>query len=154
MLKAMAGVQMVHVPYKGSPQAVAGLLGGEVALSFSTMPPALANVQTGRLRALGVTTATRTSAAPEIPTMKEAGLKDFELVLYSGILAPRDLPRAVVDRLNTEIGRIVRLPELEKIYSRVGAIAVTSSPEAFASHIQAEMTKLGKLVALSGARVD
>lgn len=154
MLKVMAGVQMVHVPYKGSPQAVAGLLGGEVALSFSTMPPALANVQAGKLRALGVTTATRTSAAPEIPTMKEAGLKDFELVLYSGILAPRDLPRAVVDRLNTEIGRIVRLPELEKIYSRVGAIAVTNSPEAFASHIQAEMTKLGKLVALSGARVD
>jgi len=154
MLKSMAGVQMVHVPYKGSPQVVAGLLGGEVALSFATMPPALANVQAGRLRALGVTTATRTAAAPDIPTMKEGGLKDFELVLYSGILAPRDCPRAIVDKLNAEIVRIVRLPDLEKIYARVGAIAVTNSPEAFAAHINAEMTKLGKLVALSGARVD
>ena len=154
MLKSMAGVQMVHVPYKGSPQVVAGLLGGEVALSFATMPPALPNVQAGKLRALGVTTATRTTAAPDIPTMKEGGLKDFELVLYSGIIAPRDCPRGVVEKLNAEIGRIVRLPELEKIYGRVGAIVVTNSPEAFAAHIQAEMIKLGKLVALSGARID
>ncbi len=154
MLKSMAGVKMVHVPYKGSPQVVAGLLGGEVALSFATMPPALPNVQAGKLRALGVTTATRTAAAPDIPTMKEGGLKDFELVLYSGILAPRDCPRAVVDRLNAEIARVVRLPELEKIYGRVGAIALTNSPEAFAAHINAEMSKLGKLVALSGARID
>jgi len=154
MLKSMAGVRMVHVPYKGSPQVVAGLLGGEVAISFATMPPALPNVQAGKLRALGVTTATRTAAAPEIPTMKEGGLKDFELVLYSGILAPRDCPRAIVDKLNAELGRIVRLPELEKIFSRVGAIAVTNSPDAFAQHINAEMSKLGKLVALSGARID
>jgi tripartite-type tricarboxylate transporter receptor subunit TctC len=154
MLKSMAGVQMVHVPYKGSPQAIAGLLGGEIALLFSSMPPALAMTQAGRLRALAVTTATRTAAAPDIPTMKEGALKDFELVLYSGILAPRDCPRAVVDKLNAEIGRIVRLPELEKIYGRVGAIAVTSTPEAFATHINAEMIKLGKLVALSGARID
>ena len=154
MLKSMAGVRMVHVPYKGSPQVVAGLLGGEVALSFATMPPALPNVQAGKLRALGVTTATRTPAAPDIPTMKEGGLKDFELVLYSGILAPRDCPRAVVDKLNAEIGRIVRQPELDKIYARVGAVAVTNTPEAFAAHINAEMTKLGKLVALSGARID
>ena len=86
--------------------------------------------------------------------MKEGGLKEFELVLYSGILAPRDCPRPIVDKLNAEIVRIVRLPELEKIYARVGAIAVTNSPQAFAAHINAEMTKLGKLVALSGARVD
>ena len=154
MLQSMAGIKLVHVPYKGSPQVVAGLLGGEVALSFATMPPALPNVQAGKLRALGVTTATRTAAAPDIPTMKEGGLKDFELVLYSGILAPRDCPRAVVDRLNAEIARVVRLPELEKIYGRVGAIALTNSPEAFAAHINAEMSKLGKLVALSGARID
>jgi tripartite-type tricarboxylate transporter receptor subunit TctC len=86
--------------------------------------------------------------------MKEGGLKDFELVLYSGILAPRDCPRAIVDKLNAELGRIVRLPELEKIFSRVGAIAVTNSPDAFAQHINAELSKLGKLVALSGARID
>ena len=154
MLKSMAGIQMIHVPYKGSPQAVAGLLGGEVALSFSTMPPALASVQAGTLRALGVTTAQRSPAAPQVPTMKEAGLPDFELVLYSGILGPRGIPVPVIERLNAEIARVVRLPELEKIYTNVGAAAVTSSPQEFAAHMRAEMTKLGKLVQLSGAAIE
>ncbi len=154
MLKAMAGIRMIHVPYKGSPQAVVGLLSGEVAVSFSTMPPALPNVAAGKLRALGVTTPSRTSAAPNVPTMKEAGLKDFELVLYSGILAPRDVPRPVVDRLNAEFAKAVRLPEVQKIYGSVGAAPVTNTPEEFAAHIRAELVKLGKLVELSGARVD
>ena len=107
----------------------------------------------GRLRALGVTTP-RGGAAPGVPTMKEAGLKDFELVLYSGILAPRGVPRPIVDRLNTEFSRAVRLPDVQKVYSTVGAVPVTSTPEEFAAHIQSEMVKLGKLVQLSGARVE
>lgn len=154
MLKSMAGIRMVHVPYKGSPQAIAGLLGGEVAVSFATLPPALPNVQAGRLRALGVTTPQRSPVAPELPTMKEAGLKDFELVLYTGILAPRGAPRAVVDKLNAEFGRAVKLPDIQKIYSTVGAMPVASTPQQFAAHINAEMGKLGKLVQLSGARID
>jgi tripartite-type tricarboxylate transporter receptor subunit TctC len=154
MLKSMAGIRMVHVPYKGSPQAIAGLLGGEVAVSFATLPPALPNVQAGRLRALGVTTPQRSPVAPDLPTMKEAGLKDFELVLYTGILAPRGAPRVVVDRLNVEFGKAVHLPDIQKIYSKVGAMAVTSTPQEFARHIDAEMVKLGKLVQLSGARID
>jgi tripartite-type tricarboxylate transporter receptor subunit TctC len=154
MLKVMADVRMVHVPYKGSPQAVTGLLSGEAAILFSTMPPALPMVAAGKLRALGVTTPQRTGAAPAVPTMKEAGLKDFELVLYSGILAPRGVPRPIVDRLNAEFGSAVRLPEVQKVYSAVGAVPVTSRPEEFAAHIQSEMVKLGKLVQISGARVD
>ena len=154
MLNAMGGVKMVHVPYKGSPQAITGILGGEIALLFATMPPALPMVAAGRLRALGVTTPQRTAAAPEVPTMKEAGLKDFELVLYSGILVPRGVPRPVVDRLNAEFGKAVRSPEVQNVYSKVGAVPVTSTPEELAAHIQSEMTKLGKLVQLSGARVE
>ncbi len=154
MLKSMADVKMVHVPYKGSPQAVAGLLNGEVAVSFATLPPALPMVAAGKLRALGITTPQRTGAAPEVPTMKEAGLKDFELVLYTGILGPRGTPRPVVDRVNAEFGKAVRLADIQKIYSNVGAVPVTSTPEEFAAHINAEMAKLGKLVQLSGARVD
>ena len=154
MLKVMADVKLVHVPYKGSPQAVTGLLSGEAAILFSTMPPALPMVAAGRLRALGVTTPQRTGAAPDVPTMKEAGLKDFELVLYSGILAPRGVPRPVVDRLNAEFGKAVRLPDVQKIYATVGAVPVTNTPEEFAAHIQSELVKLGKLVQLSGARVD
>lgn len=154
MLKAMADIKIVHVLYKGSPQAITGILGGEVVLLFATMPPALPMVAAGRLRALGVTTPQRTGAAPEVPTMKEAGLKDFELVLYSGILAPRGVPQAVVDRLNAEFGKAVRLPEVQKVYSKVGALPVTNTPEEFAAHIQREMVKLGRLVQLSGARID
>ena len=154
MLKAMADIRIVHVPYKGSPQAITGLLGGEIALLFATMPPALPMVAAGRLRALGVTTPQRTGAAPEVPTMKEAGLKDFELVLYSGILVPRGVPRPVVDRLNAEFGKAVRSPDVQNVYSKVGAVPVTSTPEELAAHVQSEMTKLGKLVQLSGARVD
>ena len=154
MLKSMAGIRLVHVPYKGSPQAITGLLGGEIALTFATMPPALPMVESGKVRALGITTAQRIKAAPAIPTLQEAGLKGFELVLYSGILGPRGMQRATVDRLNAEFDRVVHLPEIEKVYERVGALAVTNSPEAFARHINAEMDKLGKLVALSGARID
>lgn len=154
MLKSMADIRMVHVPYKGSPQAIAGLLGGEVAVSFATLPPALPNVQAGKLRALGVTTPQRSAVAPDLPTMKEAGLKDFELVLYTGILAPRGAPRGVIDKLNAEFGKAVKRPDIQKIYSKVGAMPVSSTPQEFAAHINAEMTKLGKLVQLSGARID
>jgi tripartite-type tricarboxylate transporter receptor subunit TctC len=154
MMKSMAGVKMVHAPYKGSPQVVAGLLGGEVAVSFATLPPALPNVESGRLRGLAVTTPKRSSAAPNVPTMKEAGLKDFELVLYTGILGPRGMPRPIVDRLNSEFGKVVKLPDVQNIYKKVGAVGVSSTPDEFASHIKSEMAKLGKLVQLSGARID
>ncbi len=154
MLKVKADIKMIHVPYKGSPQAITGLIGGEVGILFSTMPPAMPMVASGRLRALGVTTPQRTAAAPDVPTMKESGLKDFELVLYSGILAPRGVPRAVVDKLNAEFGRAVRSPEVQAVYAKVGALPVTNTPEEFGAHIQSEMTKLGKLVQLSGARVE
>ena len=154
MLKSMGDVKMVHVPYKGSPQAITGILGGEIALLFATMPPALPMVAAGRLRALGVTTPRRTAAAPEVPTMRESGLKDFELVLYSGILMPRGAPRPVVERLNAEFGKAVRAPDVQNVYSKVGAVPVTSTPEEFSAHVQSEMTKLGKLVQLSGARID
>jgi tripartite-type tricarboxylate transporter receptor subunit TctC len=145
---------MVHVPYKGSPQVIAGLLSGEVAVSFATMPPAIPNIEAGKLRALGVTTPQRSNALPDVPTMKEAGLKDFELVLYSGILAPKGVPRPIVDRLNTEFGRAVRLSDVQRIYAKVGAVPVSDTPEEFAAHIRSEMVKLGNLVKMSGARID
>ncbi len=154
MLKAMADVRLLHVPYKGSPQAIAGLLGGEVGMLFSTMPPAVPMIEAGKLRALAVTTPQRTTAVPQVPTMKEAALKDFELVLFSGILAPRDTPRAVVDKLNAAFANAVRTPDVQGIYAKVGAQPLTSTPQAFAAHIQSEMIKLGRLVKLSGAHVD
>lgn len=154
MLKAMADIRIVHVPYKGSPQAVAGLLSGDIAVLFSTTPPALPNVEAGKLRALAVTTPQRSAAAPSVPTMREAGLKDFELVLYTGILGPRGVPPAIVTRLASEFAKAVQLPDIQQVYSKVGAVPVSSTPAEFAAHIKSEMAKLGKLVQLAGARVD
>jgi tripartite-type tricarboxylate transporter receptor subunit TctC len=154
MLKSMSGIDMVHVPYKGSPQLVTGLLGGEIAVSFATTPPVLPNVEAGRLRALAVTTPQRTDAAPGVPTMKEAGLGDFELVLYTGVLGPRGMPAPVVERVNAEFAKAVQLPEIRQVYAKVGAAPAASTPDAFAAHIRSEMAKLGKLVQLSGARID
>ena len=154
MLGAQTNVKLVHVPYKGSPQAISGLLGGEIALIFATLPPALPQVAAGKLRALAVTTAERTDAARDVPTMREAGLKEFELVLYTGMLGPPGLSRPVVDRLNAELAKAVRLPDVQEIYRKVGAAPISSTPDEFAAHITAEMRKLGKVVQLSGARIE
>ena len=154
LLKSMAGIDMVHVPYKGSAPAVQALLSGEVAVSFSTMPPALPNVQSGRLRALAVTTPKRSPAAPEVPTMQEAGLKGFEIVLYSGILAPANLPADITAKLHAEIVKAVNSPEVKATYASVGAEPITDTPEQFGRHLTSEITKLRKLVEASGAHVD
>ena len=129
LFKSMAGIDLVHVPFKGSPQSVAALLRGEVAVSFPTMPPALPNIQAGKLRALGVTSPKRTNAAPDVPTVSEAGLKGYEMVLYSGILGPAGMPREIVTRLNSEIGKAIQSPQLKPILDKVGAEPVTMTPE-------------------------
>jgi len=153
-LKAMAGIDMVHVPYRGSPQAVQGLMGGEVAVLFSTMPPALPNVQAGRLRALGVTTAKRVAAAPAVPTLSEAGLKGYEMVLYSGILGPAGMRRDIVGKLNAELAKTVNSTDFRQLLVSLGAEPLTATPEEFAAHMRSEMDKLGAIVRAVGAHVD
>ncbi|HEV2007477.1 MAG TPA: tripartite tricarboxylate transporter substrate binding protein [Burkholderiales bacterium] len=152
--KSMAGVDMIHVPYKGSAQAVQALLAGEVALTFSTMPPALPQVKSGKLRGLGVTTPKRNAAAPEVPTVSEAGLKGFDVVLYSGVLGPAGMPAAVVSKLNSELAKAVNAAEVKNTYSNLGVDALTDTPEQFAAHIASEIIKLGKAVRAAGAHVD
>ncbi|MBI4207425.1 MAG: tripartite tricarboxylate transporter substrate binding protein [Betaproteobacteria bacterium] len=154
LFKSMAGIDMVHVPFKGSPQSVAALLGGEVAVSFPTMPPALPNVQAGKLRALAVTSPKRSNAAPDVPTVSEAGLKGYEMVLYSGIIGPANIPPQIVSRLNAEIGKAIRSPELKPILDKVGAEPVTMTPEQFGTHLRSEVQKLGAIVRSVGASVD
>ncbi len=153
-LKSMAKIDMVHVPYKGSAQAVQGLLGGEVAVSFSTMPPALPQVKAGRLRAIGVTTPKRNTAAPDVPTIAEAGLPGFNIVLYSGVLGPAKLPAAVVAKLNSELAKAVNSPDVKAIYATLGVDPLTDTPEQFTAHIASEIEKLGKAVRAAGAQVD
>ena len=154
MLKAAAGVDVLHVPYKGSNPATAAILGGEVTFVFSTMPPAISNARAGKLRALAVTTPKRVAPAPEIPTMIESGLPNFEIVLYSGILGPKGMDRAIVSRLNAEFAKAVQAPEIRNVYEKIGADPISMSPDAFEKATLAEIAKLAPVVKASGAKVD
>jgi tripartite-type tricarboxylate transporter receptor subunit TctC len=154
MLKAAAGVDVVHIPYKGSSPATAAILGGEVTYVFSSMPPAISNAKAGKLRALAVTTTKRVAAAPEVPTMIESGLRDFEVVLYSGIMGPKGMDRALVKRLNAEFAKVVQAPEIKNVYEKIGADPIAMSPEAFEKATMAEIAKLAPVVKASGAKVD
>ena len=154
MLKSNGGVDALHVPYKGSNPATAAILGGEVTFVFSTMPPAVSNVRAGKLRALAVTTPKRTGAAPEVPTMLEAGVPNFEIVLYSGILAPKGMDRNLVRRINAEFARAVQAPELQQVWQNIGADPITVTPEEFGRSTAAEIAKLAPVVKASGAKVE
>jgi tripartite-type tricarboxylate transporter receptor subunit TctC len=154
MLKSAAGVDVLHVPYKGSGPATAAILAGEVTFVFSTMPPAISNAKAGKLRALAVTTAKRVGAAPEIPTMIESGLRDFEIVLYSGILGAKGMDRSLVNRINAEFAKVVQAPEIKNVYEKIGADPIAMTPEEFEKRTAAEIAKLGPVVKASGAKVD
>ena len=155
MLKTAAGgLNVVHVPYKGSAPATVAILAGEVSFVFSTMPPAVANAKAGKLRALAVTTARRIAAVPEIPTMIESGLPGFEIVLYSGILGPAGMSPGIVRRLNAEFARVLRDPDIRAVYDNIGADPIANAPEEFRTMIAGEIAKLAPVVRASGARVD
>jgi tripartite-type tricarboxylate transporter receptor subunit TctC len=154
MLKAAAGVDVLHVPYKGSNPATQAILGGEVTFVFSTMPPAISNSKAGKLRALAVTTPKRVAAAPEVPTMIEAGLPNFEIVLYSGILGPKGMDRTLVRRLNSEFAKAVQSSEMQPVWQNIGADPIVMTPEAFEAATAREIAKLAPVVKASGARLE
>lgn len=154
MLKSVAGVEVLHVPYKGSNPATQAILGGEVTFVFSTMPPAIANSKAGKLRALAVTTPKRVSAAPEVPTMMEAGVPNFEIVLYSGVLGPKGMDRAIVRRLNAEFAKAVQAPEMQPVWQNIGADPIVITPEEFEAATAREIAKLAPVVRASGAKIE
>jgi tripartite-type tricarboxylate transporter receptor subunit TctC len=154
MLKSAAGVDALHVPYKGSNPATAAILGGEVTFVFSTMPPAVSNMRSGKLRALAVTTPQRSGAAPDVPTMIEAGLPGFEIVLYSGVLGPKGMDPALVRKLNAEFAKAVKAPEMQPVWANIGADPLAMSPEEFEKKTAAEIAKLAPVVKASGAKID
>jgi tripartite-type tricarboxylate transporter receptor subunit TctC len=152
--KTMAGVDLLHVPYKGSAPATVAVIAGEVAFIFSTMPAALPHVKSGKLRALAVTTPARVAAVQDIPTLAEAALPGFDLVLYSGVIGPAGMAMEVVERANAEFAKVVNSPEIRDFFATQGATPMTSTPEQFSAHMRAEVVKLGKMVRDSGAKAD
>jgi tripartite-type tricarboxylate transporter receptor subunit TctC len=154
LFKAMAGVDMVHIPYKGSPPAVTDLLAGEVALMFSPSSTVLALVKSGRLRALAVTTASRLPSLPELPTVAESGLKGYETITWFGFVTPAKTPPVIVTRLNAQIVKVLALPDVRNQFGIQGIEVLGGTPEQFASYIRAEIEKWARVIKLSGAKAD
>ncbi len=154
LFNVMAGVQMVHIPYRGSGPAMIGLLAGDAPVMFVAAISAVPHVTVGRLRALAVTSRERLAAMPEVPTVAEAGLEGYESSQWYGLLAPAGTLAEVLDLLNSHAVQIMRTPEMKARMTSDGLIAVGGSRAEFAAHIRAEREKWAKVIAASGARVD
>ena len=154
LFKAMTGVQMVHVPYKGAQPALADVISGRDQLMFATSASVIPYIKAGRLRALAVTTSKRSAALPDLPTVAEAGVPGFEATTWHGIVVPSATPRPVVTRINEETTRVLKDPEVQQRLGALGAEIETGSAEDFASYIAREIPRWTKVVRESGARAD
>jgi tripartite-type tricarboxylate transporter receptor subunit TctC len=153
LFKSMTGTKMTHVPYKGRQFAIPDLVGGSIQLMFDNMPSALPMAREGKIRAIAVTTAKRSSAAPEIPTVAES-IPGFEATTWFAMFAPAGTPRPVIERLNAEVLRVFRLPDVAERLRSLGLEAVLSSPEELASYQASEIVKWTKVVKESGAKAE
>ncbi|HKS85505.1 MAG TPA: tripartite tricarboxylate transporter substrate binding protein [Pseudolabrys sp.] len=154
LFKAEAGIDVAIIPYKGTAPVMNDLLGGHVPIAFGVLPPALGNIQAGKLRAIAVTSKKRFSLLPDVPTFDESGLPGFEAVLHYGLLAPAGTPRDVVDRLSGELRKLVGSPEVQKQIHNEGGDPLTSTPAEYAADIDQEETKWGGLVKKLGLKVE
>jgi len=154
LLKATTKIDIVHIPYKGAGPVMQDLVGGQVQMFFAGMPPAMPHVRSGKLRALAVTTTTRSSAAPQVPTMEEAGVPRFDISNWFGYFVPSATPRDVIARLNGEIVRALQQQDVREKLAGAGADALGTSPEELGSFMRAESTKFAELIRVSGARLD
>lgn len=141
-----SGIELLHVPYKGSGPLTTDLLGGQVAMSFDTVTPVLPHIQSGKLRALAVTTAKRSSALPDTPTLNESGLKDFDLGTWFGVLAPAGTPKDVLEKLNVEMVKVIRSPDFRDRMAKIGAEPVGNTREQMASQIDQDTKRFAKVI--------
>lgn len=154
LFNSLAGTRMNHVPYKGGGPAVAALAGGHVAVGFATTPSVIGHVKSGKLRGLAVTTAARSPATPDLPTVAEAGLKGYEAGTWYGLLVPVATPKDVVSRLHADSMKVLGMADAKQRLDAAGFEALGSTPEQFAAYIRSEVDKWGKVVRTAGVRVD
>ena len=152
--EAMSGVQLLHVPYKGSGPLVTDLLGGQITMSFDTITPVLPHIRAGKLRALAITTNKRSPALPDVPTLDEAGLKGFNLGTWFGVMAPVGTPKEIVVRLNTELVKIIRSPDFKKRMDDIGAEPIGNTPEQMGQQIKEDTERFAKLVKEAKVTID
>jgi tripartite-type tricarboxylate transporter receptor subunit TctC len=155
MLMRMTGVKLLHIPYKGNAQALVDVMGGQVAMMFDQVSTSGGHVKAGKLRALGVTTLTRSPVLPEVPTLHEQGLTNFEDVTWNGLVAPAGTPRDVVSRVHAAVARALANPELQKKYGERGIELVASrTPEEFSGYVKSEAQAFARLVKEAGIKVE
>ena len=154
LFKSMAGVNILFVPYKGDAPGITDLLGGQTDLYVTNILPLQPHVKAGKLKALAVTSKKRAASLPEVPTMDEAGVPGFEMESWFGFLAPAGTPRAVVERLNAAIGKVLALPEVQKSIAESGGVAQASTPEEFAQRIRSDVEKFGQIVKTAAIKVE
>lgn len=154
LFKSVTGIEMTHIPYKGRASAIPDLLGGRVTMMFDNMPSSLPLVKEGKLRALGVTSLKRSAAAPDIPTLAEAGLPGFEAVSWFAMFAPANTPKTIVTKLQLEITKILKSPDISKRLLDLGLEPIDSTPEELAAYQRSEIAKWAKVVKDSGAKLE
>jgi tripartite-type tricarboxylate transporter receptor subunit TctC len=154
LFKSMAGVDMQHIPYKGSPPALQDVVAGQVAMTFDNITTAWPLAKGGKLRALAVTTAKRSAIAPDVPTLSESGLAGYEVGSWQGVFAPAGTPAPIIGRLNTEIVKIINMPEVKEKLIALGAEPAGNSSDEFGAIVKTEVVKWAEVVKKSGAKVD
>ncbi len=154
LFKAMAGVDIVHVPYKGSSGARTDVLGGQVQMMFDAVPTMSDHIRSGKVKAVGTTGDKRSAVLPNVPTMAEAGVPGYDAVIWLGIMAPKSTPRKIVNRLSTEIAKITSRPEVRDAWAKQGALAMSMSPDEFSRFITSDIAKWERIVRISGAKAD
>jgi len=154
LFKSSTGVSMVHIPYRGAGPALADMLAGQCQVMFATALSVQPHIKSGRLRPLAVTTARRSATFPDLPTVAETGVKGFEATTWHGVVVTAGTPQAVIDRLNAEINKILKMPDMRERLRNQGAEIIGGTPQQFAAYIQAEIPKWAKVIKDSGATAD
>ena len=154
LLKSMSGIDVLHIPYKGSPPAIAGLLGGEVSLMFANLTDVGSQIRSGKVKALAVTVTKRAGLLPEVPTMSEAGLPGFDIGSWFGLLAPAGTPAAIISRLNAETVKVLGRADVQSTLGAQGLELVPGSPEQFAAHIKSEIAKFTRIAKAAGIKAE
>jgi len=154
LFKVLTGVTMEHVPYRGAAAALNEVIAGQIDLLFDNLPGSIEQIRAGRVRALAVTTAKRNASLPDLPTVAEAGVPGFEASSWYGITVPAKTPPEIITRINGQLVRVMRLPEIRARIAQLGSEPIEGSPQAMAQHLHAEIAKWAKIVQASGAKAD
>ena len=154
LFNLMTGVKLVHVPYKGGGPAMTDLVGGQVQLIFATLASAIPQIRAGRIKGIAVTTSRRAALLPDLPTLSEAGLQGFDANNWYGIVVPARTPRAIIERLNSEVSRILSLPEIKATLANQGLDPASGTPEQFGAYIKSERIKWARVIKESGAKAE